>query len=328
MKILAIRLARLGDVILLLPALTSLKSRFPEARLSFLTDQRYAPAAELCPALDEVIGLDRITMRDGSLLRAVGAMARLVRDVRGRKYDLLVDFHSFRETNLLSWLSGARRRLAIKRYNAAYLSFCFNLPPVPEDKDLHVSEMFLRVVEQLGGASTPTRTLIVPTEMQRWAERSVPPRPRIALYVDAPAPERVWPPENFAALADYAAGALGASVLVLSGPGGRSLAERVRQASRHSERLRLFTDVTIPELASLIASADLLVSNDTGPMHIGPAVGVPTLGLFSVGFPEHFRPAGPNDRFLRGNPIDRIDVRMAIAAAKEMWVSGVLSRES
>lgn len=321
MKILAIRLARLGDIILLLPALASLKSRFSGARLSFLTDQRYGPIAGLCPAIDEVIGVDRITMRDGSLLRAVGAMARLVRDIRKRKYDLVVDFHSFRETNLLSWLSRAQKRLAIKRDKAPYLPFCFNLPPVPEDKELHVSTMFLRVAQRLGGAPPNQPGLEVPAQLRQWAERCVPPSPRIALYIDAPAPERVWPPENFTALADYASETLGASVLVLAGPGGRGLAEQVRQASRHTEGLRLFTDVSLPELTGLIASSDLLVSNDTGPMHIGPAVGVPTLGLFSIGFPEHFRPTGPNDRFLRANPISGIEAPMVIEAAKEMWVT-------
>jgi ADP-heptose:LPS heptosyltransferase len=65
----------------------------------------------------------------------------------------------------------------------------------------------------------------------------------------------------------------------------------------------------------------LLISNDTGPMHIGPAIGVRTLGLFSVGYPEHFRPIGPADRFLRGNPIDTICVEEVIKTVEEMWVT-------
>jgi ADP-heptose:LPS heptosyltransferase len=65
----------------------------------------------------------------------------------------------------------------------------------------------------------------------------------------------------------------------------------------------------------------LLISNDTGPMHIGPAVGVPTLGLFSVGYPVHFRPTGLSDRFLQANPIDGIEVHKVIETVTEMWVT-------
>src|SRR6185369_5679286 len=100
MRVLAIRFARLGDVILLLPALASLKERFPDSELTLLTGHRCAPIAKLCPAIDHVIEVDRVAMRDGPVWRALRQMARLVRDVKRRRFDLVVDFHSFRETNL------------------------------------------------------------------------------------------------------------------------------------------------------------------------------------------------------------------------------------
>jgi ADP-heptose:LPS heptosyltransferase len=283
-KILAIRFARLGDVILLLPALRSLKAAFPDARLTFLTGHRCAPLANLCPQIDEVIAVDRVAMRDGPVWRALRKMAGLVREIRGNRFDIVVDFHSFRETNLLTWVSGAPVRVGMKRYNAPYLSFCF-----------------------------------IPDDLRTWAGQNLPAGPKIALYADAPVGDRVWPPERFASVADFAVERLGATVLVFSGEEGSGLAERVRKASRIPARMLTFTSVTIPELAALIASTQLLVSNDTGPMHLGPALGVPTLGLFSVGYPEHFRPTGPADRFLRANPIDGISVAAVIEAVDQMW---------
>ena len=107
MKVLAIRFARLGDVVLLLPALSSLKHAFPDIRLTLLTGNLCAPLAEMCPAIDEVLAVDRVAMRDGPVRTALRDMHRLVRDVRRRRFDLVIDFHSFRETNLLTWLSGA-----------------------------------------------------------------------------------------------------------------------------------------------------------------------------------------------------------------------------
>ncbi|HYR91088.1 MAG TPA: glycosyltransferase family 9 protein [Terriglobia bacterium] len=319
-KILAIRFARLGDVILLLPALRSLKAAFPGSRLTFLTGHRCAPVANLCPEIDEVIAVDRVAMRDGPVWRALRKMVRLVREIRRNRFDLVVDFHSFRETNLLTWVSGAPVRVGMKRYHAPYLSFCFNRPPVVEDKSLHVAEMFRRVVESvMNEPSSGTAKLVIPEDLRRWAGQNLPDGPKIALYTDAPVRDRVWPPERFAAVADFAVERLGATVLVFSGEEGSGLAERVRKASRIPARLLTFTGVTIPQLAALIASTQLLVSNDTGPMHLGPALGIPTLGLFSVGYPEHFRPTGPADRFLRANPIDGISVTAVIEAVDQMW---------
>src|SRR3989449_10581265 len=149
MKILAIRFARLGDTVLLLPALSLLKRAFPDARLTLLTGHRCAPVAEMCPAIDEVLTVDRLEMRDGPLLEALRDIQRLVRDLRRRRFDLVIDFHSFRETNLLTWLSGAPVRIGMKRYKAPYLNFCFNRPPVIEDKSLHVAAMFEKAVETI-----------------------------------------------------------------------------------------------------------------------------------------------------------------------------------
>jgi ADP-heptose:LPS heptosyltransferase len=322
-KILAIRFARLGDVVLLLPALASLKQSFSGAHLTFLTGHRCAPVGELCPAVDEVLAVDRVAMRDGPVRRALADMWRIVSDVRRRKFDLVVDFHSFRETNLLAWLSRAPARVAMKRFAAPYLGFCFNRPPVHEDKSLHVADMFQRVVREIAGnASFPTTpSLVVPGALAQWAKGVAPQGPRVALYVDAPVPERMWPAERFAQIADFAVETFNAAVIVISGSSGTPLAQRVQQASRYPNRLRIFPDVTIPALAALIGSAQLFISNDTGPMHIGPAVGVLTLGLFSVGFPEHFRPIGPNDRFLRANPIEEIEVGDVIQTVGEMWAT-------
>ncbi|PYS37359.1 MAG: hypothetical protein DMG14_21525 [Acidobacteria bacterium] len=319
--ILAIRFARLGDVILLLPALASLKAKFPSSELTLLTGHKCAPIAELCPAIDKVLAVDRIAIRDGPAWRAVREMARLVQEVRRKQFDIVVDFHSFRETNLLTWLSGAPLRIGMKRHRAAYLGFCFNQPPIPEDKSLHVAEMFQKIV-----ACVPSP---VPAVERRYSSEKALGRvtaqetddPKLALYVDAPVPERIWAPERFAEVADHAVENLGAAVIVISSKEGAGLAARVQKASRNPGKLSLFTDLTLPDVARIIASAQLLVSNDTGPMHIGPAVGVRTLGLFSVGLPEHFRPTGPGDRFLRANPIDQIEVQEVIETVEEMWVT-------
>jgi ADP-heptose:LPS heptosyltransferase len=317
-KILAIRFARLGDVILLLPALASLKAKFPNSELTLLTGHRCAPIAELCPHIDDVLSVDRLAMRDGPAWGALSQMRTLIRDVRRKHFDLVVDFHSFRETNLLAWLSGAPIRIGMKRYEAPFLGFCFNSPPVIEDKSLHVAEMFQKVVAAVPATSDLSQTdlsggVLGRLTIEKAKEKTV------VLYVDAPVPERTWPPEKFAEIADFASERLGAAVIVISSSERAELASRIKAAVRNREKLKVFTDLDLKQLTATIASGHLLVSNDTGPMHIGPAVGVPTVGLFSVGYPEHFRPTGEHDRFLRKNPIEAIETRDVAKVIGEIW---------
>jgi heptosyltransferase-3 len=312
-NILAIRLARFGDVVLLLPALTALKRHFPGSRLTFLTDHRLASLAEMCPAIDDIIAVDRIAMRDGSLLASLRSIRDVIKEVRQRRFDLAIDFHGFRETNLLTWLSGSPKRLGLKRFDQSFLSFCFNLPPVLEDKRIHVAEVFMKVAERLGaGQSSIASALVVPESSQQWVRSTLSARPYAALYVDAPTSKRIWPPESFGALADHLAIQRGLQVVLISGTEGSPLLARIQKASKYGEHIRAFSNLTIPQLAAVVQVADIWISNDTGPMHLGPVLGVPTLGLFSIGLPEHFRPTGPSDKYVLANPIERITVKEVI----------------
>jgi ADP-heptose:LPS heptosyltransferase len=107
--------------------------------------------------------------------------------------------------------------------------------------------------------------------------------------------------------------------VVLAGAPESEIAENVRRLCRRQEKVSVFSDVSILQLAALIARSRVLVSNDTGPMHLGPALGIRTLGIFSVGYPEHFRPLGKHSRFLRANPIQNISAEAVMQQVEEMW---------
>jgi ADP-heptose:LPS heptosyltransferase len=322
-RILAIRFMRLGDVVLLLPALARLKSSYPAAHLTLLIDERCAPMAEMCPYIDEVMAVNRLAMRDGPVLPSLKGIAGLIKDVRRRQFDLIIDFLSFRETNLLTWFSGAPYRLGMKRFDRSYLPYCFNLPPVLEDKSLHVSDMFQRVVTAAGGKTLTNASscpvLVLPEPVKAWAEEVAAGEPVVSLYVDAPVPIRRWPAEHFARVADHVIDRFGARILVLSGGSESGIGERARHLCRGAESVSVFSNLSLPQLTALIGRSRLLISNDTGPMHIGPALGVPTFGMFSVGFPEHFRPLGEKSRYLRANPIEAISPEAVIQQVEEMW---------
>ena len=312
MRILAIRFARFGDIVLLLPALRLLKARLPDSHLTFLTDARWRDLAAMCPAIDEVLTMDRIGMRDGSSIRALADILRFGGDVRRMKFDAVIDFHGFRETNLIAWWSRAPERLGLQRADQSFLPFCFNRPAVLEDKAIHVSEMFIRVVDQFVPARDSHRlspSLVVPDQALRWAKENIP-NTFAVLYVDAPVKERIWPLDRFASLADYLAKKDKGEVILVTGSG--------QPVPALPPSVRVLSNLTIPQLAATIAAARLLVSNDTGPMHLGPSLGIPTVGLFSVGLPLHFRPTGQWDTYVQGNPIESIELGPVVEAVERV----------
>lgn len=319
-RILAVRLARLGDVTLVLPALGMLRTAFPGARLTLLTGEPYAPLACLCPWVDDVIALDRHGLRDGPRRAAAGKIFEWVRHLRAQKFDLAVDFHSFRETNLLIRASGARCRIGMRRSDRAYLAFCFNLPPVMEDKGVHVGEMFRLVAAGVPGVGDvdppPGPVLRVPEARQPPADGSW----VLALYVGASSSSRRWPPDRFARVGVHALRDWGASVRVLAGviPGEQEAARVVLDMIGPSPRVGATIGASLPELVRELSGADVLLSNDSGPMHIGSTLGVPTLGILSEGLPLHYRPRGVADRYVHGVPVERVSTGEVVAILDEM----------
>jgi len=318
-KILIIRFARLGDIILLVPALRALRKQFPGAKLDVLVDHRYAPILKMCSAVSEVIPVNRLEMRDGNRLKALWNILRLAENVRQRGYDLVSDFHSFRETHLLTWYSRARWRLGLKRIHSPYSSFCFNLEPVVEDDSLHVSSVFLSMLAPLGIKADASDCLLdLPCSHVNQAEEFLRPY-RIAgnewfvgFNVGAGSKSRTWPQDGFAQLAVQVLHQPGARLILFSGPGEDKISLALHERLR-SSRVILAKNLRLPELAALFSKCRILVSNDTGPMHLGAAVGVPTLGIFSVARPEHYSPLGRFSRYVRSQSIQMVAVETVYA---------------
>ena len=130
------------------------------------------------------------------------------------------------------------------------------------------------------------------------------------LNVDAPVKERIWPLDRFVGLADYLAKKNRGEVLLVAGS--------QQSVPALPARVRVLSNLTIPQLAATIAAARILVSNDTGPMHLGPALGTPTVGIFSVGLPIHFRPTGRCDTYVQGNPIESIELSQVVEAVERV----------
>jgi ADP-heptose:LPS heptosyltransferase len=317
-KILCLRLARLGDVILLVPSLRALRKHFPKAEISALVGHRCAPVLEMCSAVDKVLSIDRLKWRDGGKMTAARDIAGLLGSLRREKYDLVLDFHSFIETNLVSWITGAPWRMALRRSHGGYLPFCFNLEPVSEEKTLHVSAVFLSLLKPLGiEVESPDISLdLRPHDIQGAlsfldSHGMHPSTPLVSIFVGAGSPGRVWPKEMAAQLAQKLINQWRVGIALISGPREGVLPEEISRLVDHKNCL-VASQLSLPGVTALIGRSSLFISNDTGPMHLGPAMGIPTLGLFSLGIPQHYMPLGLKSSFLQRNPLDTLSV-------EEVW---------
>src|SRR5437773_7689133 len=195
-----------------LPALRAIRERFPHARITIAVGKPAADVIEMTNYADAIVSVDRVSLRDGFQPLSILRMWHLVKDVRRRQFDFVIDLHSFAETNLLGFFSRAPQRLFARRPGRS-LDFLANFNPKPpidrNDPTQHLVDRYLDVLKPLGIKDAPRipKLLIRPDDdravdvMLRKA-RADAGSPLIGVFPGAGHPGRCWPIEKFSLLAD------------------------------------------------------------------------------------------------------------------------------
>ena len=110
-NILVIHFGQLGDVVLGLPALRAIRRRFPDSKITVMSSLSTGAIIKLADVADDQIVVDRVALRDGKKFRSIVEVGRIVKDVRSRRFDFVIDLNSLYETNLLGFLSGAKHQI-------------------------------------------------------------------------------------------------------------------------------------------------------------------------------------------------------------------------
>lgn len=329
-NILVIDFGQLGDVVLSLPALRALRERFPHARMTVMVGRPGAEIIDMSGYADATIEVDRVELRDGFKPLSVLRIFRVVKDVRQRKFDFVVDLHSFSETNLLGFFSGATKRLFSRRPGRS-LDFLSNFSPKPpvdkNDPDQHLIDRYLDVLVPLGIKDQPrVPRLVTRTEdgravdaMLRKAKADVG-APLVGLFPGAGHPGRCWPLEQFAELADFLIRNDGVRPIIFVGPEERHLAQRMR--TLFPPACVILEKLSIPQLAAAQARLAVFVSNDTGPVHIAAAVGTPIVVLIDLPRPHAYVPTATSQRLLFSESVAAIEVERVYAATRELLGAG------
>jgi lipopolysaccharide heptosyltransferase I len=287
---LIVRLGSLGDIIHALPALAALREAHPGARIDWVVDARHAAILALADGVDR-----RIIVAGGPRLRA---MLAAVAELRRSRYDAAIDFQGLMKSALLARASGAARVIG---FGIWHLRERGARPFYTEAHDAdarHVIHKNLELVSRLGArAGEPRFPLRVPESGAVPFLRST-----LGIASDAPFalvnpggawPNKQWPPERFGAIAAELRDRHGLGSAVLWGPGEEAIADAVVAASRGAAVRAPRT--TIDDLVALAAAAALMISGDTGPLHIAAALGTPVVGIYGPTDPARNGPFSPDD---------------------------------
>ena len=328
-NILVIDFGQLGDVVLSLPALGAIRKRFPRARITVAVGKPGADVIALSGFADETLVVDRVALRDGFTPVSLFRVFKLVKEVRAKKFDFVIDLHSLSETNLLGFLSGAPKRLYSRRPGRSldYLANFKPRPPVETDhRTRHLIDRYLDVLgpldikdaERLPSLKTrPVDAAALERILVKAKADSG--TPLVGLFPGAGHPSRRWPLEQFASLADFLIRNDQVRVLVFLGPEERDFIKDIRQQFPPS--VVILDQLTIPQLAAAQARLAAFVSNDTGPMHIASAVGTPVVLLLDKRAPESYLPQGDRHRVIYNNVIGDITVDEVYAATRSILTS-------
>jgi heptosyltransferase I len=273
-----LRLSALGDVTHVLPLIRTLRQAWPDVALTWVIGKGEQKLLEGLPGVEFLV-YDKKT--------GLAGMRALRRELQGRRFDALLQMQVAARANLLSAFLPAKRRIGYDRSRSKDLHGLFVNERIPDRPGIHVLDAIGSFCEPLGLKQTEVIwDLPVPDAARAWARAQWPDDGRtLAISPCSSHALRNWRPERYAAVADHAA-ARGWRVVLL---GGRSALERDTSdailSAMQAPTLDLVGKDTLKQLPALLERADLLMTPDSGPMHIANAMGTRVLGLHAASNP-------------------------------------------
>ena len=298
-RFLIVRLGSLGDVIHAIPAVAALKRRYPGGTIDWVVDPRYADLVRLVTVVGSVYPFDprgaRSALSAWRRLRAArfGAQGQAG---RGHEYDAVIDLQGLLKSAVLARSVGARRAIGFsRRHLREPMARFFYSETVDPGDAAHVIQKGIGLMRAVG---VDDPSIAFPIAVPRSdAADAIAARVGSSGYVlinpGAAWPNKRWPPARFGALAAAIRERRGLRSVVLWGPGEEAAASAVVAASGGAAEQAPATSIT--DILAIAKGASLMVSGDTGPLHIAGAVGTPIVALFGPTRAERNGPWSPTD---------------------------------
>jgi ADP-heptose:LPS heptosyltransferase len=307
-RVLCFRLERIGDLLMTLPALSALRAALPDATIDLVTGSWNRAIAAAVPGIDRVETMDAAWLARGGDAPGVAGLARRAAGWRSRGYDLAINFEPDIRTNLVMAAVGARRTAGFASGGGgAVLDVALDYDP-----SAHTADNALRLVEAAVGvhappeggshAIAPVPLLEIPDAARAEAAALLRPfdeRLKIGVHVSGGRAIKQWPEERFRDVAVALVRDRGASIVLTGTPAERAQLAMVRDALPADRVLDLSESVDLLTVAAVLQQLDLMVTGDTGPMHLAHAVGTPIVAIFGPSDPARYAPRGLRDRIVR-----------------------------
>ena len=265
----------IGDAVMTTPALAALRSHYPQAEIVMLANPLVAELFQFHPSIDRVMVYDKKGWHQG-----VAGLWRMVRELRSERFDAAFLLQNAIEAAILVLFARIPRRAGYTT-DGRRLLLNFPVPVTAADKRLHHTAYYLGLLAQLGVEGDDGKLCLACTEAeQQWAQSTLQNNNVIAINPGAAyGSAKRWLPERFAEVGDILAKRYDARILLTGGPAevetGRDIA-----ASMHCQPLNMVGKTSVREMMALLAHSRLLVTNDSGPMHVAAAFSIPIVAIF------------------------------------------------
>ena len=308
MEILIVKTSAIGDVTHTLPALNCLRRKYPKARITWLVEEAAADLIKGHQALDRVLISKRKKwfkeLRHGNHLRALKKIINFIKELRQVKFDLIIDFQGLLKSGVLVGLARGGQKVGFGRgmqhAECSYIFLNKRLPAV--DMDIHALDRELLLLAGIGVECNKIKFNVPVTDLELnqaeelLAGAELDSRPLVAVNPQTKWPTKLWDNKKFALVADQLAE--DCQLFFTGGPDDRTIIAEI-QAAMKAKSLNLAGKSTLKTLAALYRKADLVISTDTGPMHIAAAVNTPVVALFGPTAPWRTGPYGDQHQVLR-----------------------------
>ena len=295
-RVLCVRLDAMGDVVMTTPAVRALKSARPDRHLALLTSSAGAEIAALLPEVDEVIAYDPPWMKATEPRTDPTPDAAVIARLAGGRFDAAAIFTVHSQPSLpaalLCHLAGIPRRLAHSRDKPYGLLTEWVPDPERDAPRRHEARRQLDLVRAVGIEAGDERLSVrVPADASRRvrglleALAIAPRRPWLLVHPGASAPSRRYPGERWAETVRLLSSATDWPVVFTGGTNERSFVSAIVRAA--GTGVSLAGELSVAELAALVALAPLLLTNNTGPAHLAAAVGTPVVDVYAQTNAQH-----------------------------------------
>jgi len=278
MRILIIKPSSLGDVIHALPTVNRIRQKYPQAHISWLVNDTFASLLQHSPIIDEIIPFER--RRFGSLTQ-LPRFGNFLGTLRSRRFDIALDLQGLLRSGIISWATRAPRRIGLSDAREGAGFFYNEIVKVPR---AHAVDRYLLTAQHLGCDSAPV-------EFPLGVSRSVTAEGLIAVNASARWSTKRWGDDKFAELIRR----LPPGRVVLTG----SATEREQIDKIAQGRRNLAGQTDLYQLAELYRRCQVVITNDSGPMHLAAAVGTPVVAIFGPTDPALTGPYGKQHVVLR-----------------------------